>query len=141
MEIDDKISRPVHVDHVNDGGMGGGVDGGGGSKYHGNVKKNPLGWLRPSRQSKQKLGSQDIDMNERRPGQGQDAAMSDGHHGLTTTAITTGTQYRTYKRRWFGLVQLTLMNVIVSWDVSLDLASSFSSHLPSSHLVGCNVMD
>lgn len=30
-----------------------------------------------------------------------------------------GAQYRTYKRRWFGLVQLTLMNVMVSWDVSL----------------------
>ncbi|KJZ70419.1 hypothetical protein HIM_10187 [Hirsutella minnesotensis 3608] len=25
-------------------------------------------------------------------------------------------QYRTYKRRWFGLVQLCLMNVVVSWD-------------------------
>lgn len=28
------------------------------------------------------------------------------------------TQYRTYKRRWFGLLQLTLMNIVVSWDVS-----------------------
>lgn len=27
--------------------------------------------------------------------------------------------YRVYKRRWFGLVQLTLLNIIVSWDVSL----------------------
>lgn len=26
--------------------------------------------------------------------------------------------YRTYRRRWFGLVQLTLLNIIVSWDVS-----------------------
>ena len=26
--------------------------------------------------------------------------------------------YKVYKRRWFGLVQLTLLNVIVSWDVS-----------------------
>lgn len=26
--------------------------------------------------------------------------------------------YRVYKRRWFGLLQLTLLNVIVSWDVS-----------------------
>ncbi|KAL8798796.1 MAG: hypothetical protein Q9200_007694, partial [Gallowayella weberi] len=24
--------------------------------------------------------------------------------------------YRTYKRRWFGLMQLVLMNIIVSWD-------------------------
>ncbi|KAI1845984.1 hypothetical protein JX266_007793 [Neoarthrinium moseri] len=27
-----------------------------------------------------------------------------------------GAPYRVYKRRWFGLVALTLMNVIVSWD-------------------------
>lgn len=26
--------------------------------------------------------------------------------------------YRTYKRRWFGLVQLVLLNIVVSWDVS-----------------------
>ncbi|KAI1811201.1 major facilitator superfamily domain-containing protein [Poronia punctata] len=24
--------------------------------------------------------------------------------------------YKTYKRRWFGLVQLTLLNIVVSWD-------------------------
>lgn len=27
-------------------------------------------------------------------------------------------EYKVYKRRWFGLVQLALLNVIVSWDVS-----------------------
>lgn len=26
--------------------------------------------------------------------------------------------YKVYKRRWFGLVQLVLLNIIVSWDVS-----------------------
>lgn len=26
--------------------------------------------------------------------------------------------YKVYKRRWFGLAQLTLLNIIVSWDVS-----------------------
>lgn len=26
--------------------------------------------------------------------------------------------YRVYKRRWFGLAQLVLLNIIVSWDVS-----------------------
>ncbi len=29
--------------------------------------------------------------------------------------------YRLYKRRWIGLVQLALLNIIVSWDVSLPL--------------------
>lgn len=36
----------------------------------------------------------------------------EGHgHGDTTV-------YKVYKRRWFGLVQLVLLNIIVSWDVS-----------------------
>ena len=29
-----------------------------------------------------------------------------------------GQEYRVYKRRWFGLVQLILLNIVVSWDVS-----------------------
>ncbi|KAK4457830.1 major facilitator superfamily domain-containing protein [Cladorrhinum samala] len=29
---------------------------------------------------------------------------------------TMGVKYKVYKRRWFGLVQLTLLNIIVSWD-------------------------
>jgi FLVCR family MFS transporter 7 len=28
--------------------------------------------------------------------------------------------YKVYKRRWFGLAQLVLLNVVVSWDVSVD---------------------
>jgi len=31
--------------------------------------------------------------------------------------------YRVYKRRWFGLLQLVLLNIIVSWDVSLLLSA------------------
>ena len=27
-------------------------------------------------------------------------------------------EYKVYKRRWFGLAQLILLNIIVSWDVS-----------------------
>jgi hypothetical protein len=26
--------------------------------------------------------------------------------------------WKVYKRRWFGLLQLVLLNVVVSWDVS-----------------------
>jgi hypothetical protein len=25
--------------------------------------------------------------------------------------------YKTYRRRWFGLLQLILLNIVVSWDV------------------------
>ncbi|KAK4134852.1 MFS general substrate transporter [Trichocladium antarcticum] len=32
------------------------------------------------------------------------------------TAAPAGVEYKVYKRRWFGLVQLTLLNIIVSWD-------------------------
>ena len=27
--------------------------------------------------------------------------------------------YRVYRRRWFGLAQLVLLNIIASWDVSI----------------------
>ena len=47
----------------------------------------------------------------------------------TPTATTRGTesellgsnsdtQFKVYKRRWFGLIQLVLLNIVVSWDVS-----------------------
>jgi hypothetical protein len=38
--------------------------------------------------------------------------------GVGTEAGVAGVEYKVYKRRWFGLVQLTLLNIIVSWDVS-----------------------
>lgn len=28
------------------------------------------------------------------------------------------THFKVYKRRWFGLAQLVLLNIVVSWDVS-----------------------
>lgn len=28
-------------------------------------------------------------------------------------------KYKVYKRRWFGLLQLILLNIIVSWDVRI----------------------
>ena len=37
--------------------------------------------------------------------------------GRTVGIRGTG-HYKTYKRRWFGLLQLVLLNVVVSWDVS-----------------------
>ncbi|KUI52900.1 Major facilitator superfamily domain-containing protein 7 [Cytospora mali] len=32
--------------------------------------------------------------------------------------------YKVYKRRWFGLVQLTLLNIIVSWDSNINWLST-----------------
>ncbi|KAL3962523.1 hypothetical protein ACCO45_004046 [Purpureocillium lilacinum] len=45
-------------------------------------------------------------MRERTVGEEREGSVTNG----------TSTEYRTYKRRWFGLVQLTLMNIVVSWD-------------------------
>jgi hypothetical protein len=36
----------------------------------------------------------------------------------STAAILPAAPYKVYKRRFFGLVQLVLLNVVVSWDVS-----------------------
>jgi len=41
--------------------------------------------------------------------------------GQSVGRVGTG-QYRTYKRRWFGLFQLVLLNIVVSWDVSVHSA-------------------
>ena len=40
--------------------------------------------------------------------EGDEAALANGEHVV----------YRVYKIRWFGLTQLILLNIIVSWDVS-----------------------
>jgi hypothetical protein len=45
--------------------------------------------------------------------------MPGGGHGTQDPVTTTNAiAYKVYKRRWFGLVQLVLLNIIVSWDVS-----------------------
>jgi hypothetical protein len=63
---------------------------------------------------KTKLGSQDYTAREQQL-TGQTSADGNGDGSV---APGTSTGYRTYKRRWFGFVQLTLMNIMVSWDVS-----------------------
>ncbi|CAG9992543.1 unnamed protein product [Clonostachys byssicola] len=55
---------------------------------------------------KKRLPSQDFTL---RPVSG------DEEEGGGSVADAESTEYRVYKRRWFGLVQLTLMNIIVSW--------------------------
>ncbi|KAM0562781.1 hypothetical protein ACHAPJ_001621 [Fusarium lateritium] len=63
---------------------------------------------------KQKLGSRDFTLQEHREtGEGEGEGEGEGNGSIHQGAST---EYRTYKRRWFGLAQLTLMNIIVSWD-------------------------
>lgn len=44
-------------------------------------------------------------------------------------------KYKVYKRRWFGLVQLVLLNIIVSWDVStlLQIRGTYTNVSSGSH--------
>lgn len=54
---------------------------------------------------------------------GRRDAQRGSESGLDGTANVG--EFKVYKRRWFGLIQLVLLNIIVSWDVS-------SPHLKSS---------
>lgn len=56
-------------------------------------------------------------------GNGTDGAQldvdgTDVDEGTTASVAAAERVYKVYKRRWFGLVQLTLLNIIASWDVS-----------------------
>jgi hypothetical protein len=42
----------------------------------------------------------------------------DGASGPSNSSSGSVPIYKTYKRRWLGVVQIMLMNIIVSWDVS-----------------------
>ena len=76
-----------------------------------------------------KLGSREFTLDERRTDTDGNVVEGEGS-GSVREGVTT--EYRTYKRRWFGLVQLTLMNIIVSWDVSQRLGDSWNSSLVAS---------
>jgi MFS transporter, FLVCR family, MFS-domain-containing protein 7 len=51
-------------------------------------------------------------------------AQEGGNNSTGVADAMGGRVYKVYKRRWFGLVQLALLNIIVSWDVSSLLKSS-----------------
>ncbi|KAF4855737.1 MFS-type transporter EF102 [Colletotrichum siamense] len=88
----------------------------------------PNSGLRPAGPGFGKLGDEEYELRnvdtpgsrDNTPGAGQqhqpysDAVAGGDDNGSVMEG--TATEYRTYKRRWFGLAQLTLLNVIVSWD-------------------------
>jgi len=74
------------------------------------------------------LGDEEGDSAPQRATAGTQGDGNDGGEGVERTA--SGGEYKVYKRRWFGLVQLVLLNIIVSWDVSCRLCSSASRRLP-----------
>lgn len=52
------------------------------------------------------------------PRLGLDALFHESRPSQDLTEDGTVEFFKVYKRRWFGLVQLTLLNIVVSWDVS-----------------------
>jgi hypothetical protein len=48
-----------------------------------------------------------------------DGAADERSRNGSTSGPDGAREFKVYKRRWFGLVQLVLLNVIVSWDVSI----------------------
>lgn len=53
------------------------------------------------------------------PRLGLDALFHESRPSQELTGDGTVEFFKVYKRRWFGLIQLTLLNIVVSWDVSL----------------------
>jgi hypothetical protein len=49
------------------------------------------------------------------------ASTPEGSGRADGSNVEMAREFKVYKRRWFGLVQLVLLNIIVSWDVSDSL--------------------
>lgn len=58
--------------------------------------------------------------------QGEDAGTERGRENRRSYSHT---HFRVYKRRWFGLLQLVLLNIVVSWDVCIPAFSDLSRRL------------
>lgn len=66
-------------------------------------------------------------------GRGRDGPVVDGSGG--------DVDYKVYKRRWFGLIELTLLSLLVSWEVSAAFFSPYHLqhrfHIKSAQPGGC----
>lgn len=61
--------------------------------------------------------------NARQSTIGSLGGRTDVGDGIEDTGV-----YRVYKRRWFGLAQVVLLNIVVSWDVSNASFGEFHFH-------------
>ncbi|KAI1472840.1 MFS general substrate transporter [Daldinia caldariorum] len=98
---------------------------------------NPIGTDSSGKSSRIKPGHLRLGSNST-DGEGDDEAVAAGQPRDTDTSSVgiendNSVTYKVYKRRWIGLVQLTLLNIIVSWDwltfspVSQDAAIYYST--------------
>ena len=53
-------------------------------------------------------------------GEGNSGPHHEGSAPRDGAPASEGPRFKVYKRRWFGVVQLVLLNTIVSWDVSAN---------------------
>lgn len=96
------------------------VDGGSGSGSGSGSNDNETGgriWM------SSKPGYEDYRVGER--SLHEDGIMDTELEGSVSFAQST--EYRTYRRRWIGLCALTLMNIIVSWNVRHTQPRSLAS--------------
>lgn len=81
-----------------------------------------------------KLGDEEYELRDVDSGSRDDAGVprGGGNGAADNNSVLEGTttEYRTYKRRWFGLAQLTLLNIVVSWDVSGNKKLHFCPRRP-----------
>lgn len=112
--IDDKIHEAYDQDAMR-----------GGNKKDGASDPSSKMGTAARKDGHQRLGSHaDDDFEDRPDGSiGTTEVIEDIAGAGTGTGTGTGTGdegdgvvYKVYKRRWFGLVQLTLLNIVVSWD-------------------------
>jgi hypothetical protein len=59
-------------------------------------------------------------------GEGNGDASPDGSAPEVGSRANYDPRFKVYKRRWFGVVQLVLLNAIVSWDVSATILNNRS---------------
>lgn len=83
----------------------------------------------------QEVTSEDGLLREERPqgrapgaGEGNDIPQSGGNAPADGSQAAEGPRFKVYKRRWFGVVQLVLLNTIVSWDVSYRVPPQDTPH-------------
>ena len=91
-----------------------------------------MGDMSPQQTREDKNTSQWVERYTDAQGNGQSSASRPDVAGEEEAAPIVGgrIEYRVYRIRWFGLAQLILLNIVVSWDVG-----AIPSPMPKCHLV------
>lgn len=68
------------------------------------------------------MGSLNSAQNTQGPGRIEDSTGFSSTDSFQVSRVESEThvEYRVYKRRWFGLIQLVLLNIVESWGVRIE---------------------